>query len=63
MILALLVLLQDANKIAQEVEYANAKDKPQVHVQAVRKLRDRGGPAVAEEIGRASCRERVCWIV
>jgi HEAT repeat protein len=50
-ILALLLLMQDASsKIAQEVEYANAKDKPQFHVQAVRKLRDRGGPAVAEEI-------------
>jgi len=53
MILALLLLLQDASsKIAQEVEYANAKDKPQFHVQAVRKLKDRGGPAVAEEILR-----------
>ena len=51
MILALLLFLQDASsKIAQEVEYANAKDKPQFHVQAVRKLKDRGGPAVAEEI-------------
>lgn len=50
MILALLLLLQDASKIAQEVEYANAKDKPQFHVQAVRKLKDRGGPAVAEAI-------------
>ena len=53
MILALILLLQDASaKIAQEVEYANAKDKPQFHVQAVRKLRDRGGPAVADEITR-----------
>ncbi len=53
MILLLALVLQDASsKIAQEVEYANAKDKPQFHVQAVRKLRDRGGPAVAEEIGR-----------
>jgi len=52
-ILLLTLVLQDASsKIAQEVEYANAKDKPQFHVQAVRKLRDRGGPAVAEEIGR-----------
>jgi len=52
-ILALLLFLQDASsKIAQEVEYANAKDKPQFHVQAVRKLKERGGPAVAEEIGR-----------
>jgi hypothetical protein len=50
-ILALLFLLQDtSSKIAQEIEYANAKDKPQFHVQAVRKLKDRGGPAVAEEI-------------
>lgn len=53
MILLLALVLQDASsKIAQEVEFANAKDKPQFHVQAVRKLRDRGGPAVAEEIGR-----------
>ena len=44
---------QDSSaKIAQEIEYANAKDKPQFHVQAVRKLRDRGGPAVADEITR-----------
>src|SRR5262249_44677949 len=28
-ILALLLLFQDSSKIAQEVEYANAKDKPQ----------------------------------
>jgi hypothetical protein len=50
-IFALMLLLQEASsKIAQEVEYANAKDKPQFHVQAVRKLKDRGGPAVAEAI-------------
>ena len=48
---ALVLLLQDASsKIAQEIEYANAKDKPQFHVQAVRKLKDRGGPATAEAI-------------
>lgn len=53
MIFLVALLLQDAAaKIAQEVEYANAKDKPQFHVQAVRKLRERGGPAVAEEIDR-----------
>jgi len=57
-ILALLLLLQDAPaKIAQEVEYANAKDKPQFHLQAVRKLRDRGGPAVAEEILRFTAKQ------
>jgi hypothetical protein len=50
-ILALLLLVQEASsKIAQEIEVANAKDKPQLHVQAVRKLRDRGGPVVAEEV-------------
>jgi len=50
-ILVALLLLQEASsKIAQEIEYANAKDKPQFHVQAVRKLKDRGGPAVAEAI-------------
>ena len=52
MILALLLLLQESSKIAQEVEYANAKDKPQFHVQAVRKLKDRGAAAVANEIAR-----------
>ena len=53
MIFLFVLLLQDASsKIAQEVEYANLKDKPQFHVQAVRKLKDRGGPAVADEIAR-----------
>jgi len=52
-ILAVLLLFQDASsKIAQEIEVANAKEKPQLHVQAMRRLRDRGGPAVAEEIGK-----------
>jgi hypothetical protein len=51
-ILALVLLVQDASKIAQEIEVANAKEKPQLHVQAVRRLRDRGGPAVAAEIGK-----------
>jgi hypothetical protein len=44
------LLLQDSAKLDQEIEYANLKDKPQLHVQAVRKLKDRGGPAVAEAI-------------
>jgi hypothetical protein len=52
MILALALLLQDASKIAQEVDYANSKDKPQLHVTAARRLRERGGPAVADEIER-----------
>ena len=52
MILALLLLLQESAKISQEIEYANAKDKPQLHSQAVRKLKDRGGPAVADDILR-----------
>lgn len=53
MILALLLLLQESSaKIAQEIEYANAKDKPQLHAQAMRKLRDRGGPAVADDVVR-----------
>ena len=52
MILMLLLALQESSKIAQEVEYANAKDKPQFHVQAVRKLKDRGAAAVADEIAR-----------
>jgi len=51
-ILALLFLLQDSAKLVQEIEYANSKDKPQFHVQAMRKLKDRGGAAVAEEILR-----------
>jgi hypothetical protein len=51
-ILALLLFFQEAPKITQEIEYANAKDKPQLHMQAVRKLRDRGGPAVADEIAK-----------
>jgi HEAT repeat protein len=48
--LVLLLALQDSAKLDQEIEYANLKDKPQFHVQAVRKLKDRGGPAVAEAI-------------
>jgi hypothetical protein len=48
--LILLLALQDSAKLDQEIEYANLKDKPQFHVQAVRKLKDRGGPAVAEAI-------------
>jgi len=48
--LLVLLLLQDSAKIDQEIEYANLRDKPQLHVQAVRKLKDRGGPAVAEAI-------------
>lgn len=47
MILALLLCLQDEPKIAQEVEYANSKEKPQLHVSAARRLKERGGPAVA----------------
>jgi len=52
MILALALLLQDAAKVAQEVEYANSKDKPQLHVTAAKRLKERGGPAVADEIER-----------
>jgi hypothetical protein len=48
--LILLLALQDSAKLDQEIEYANLKDKPQFHVQAVRKLKDRGGPAVADAI-------------
>lgn len=50
MILALLLCFQDSAKIVQEIEVANAREKPQLHVQAVRRLKDRGGSAVAEEI-------------
>ncbi len=48
--LVLVLALQDSAKLDQEIEYANLKDKPQFHVQAVRKLKVRGGPAVAEAI-------------
>jgi hypothetical protein len=61
MILALAFLVQDAAKIAQEVEYANSREKPQLHLTAAKRLKERGGPAVAAEIeayveknGRAS---------
>ncbi len=50
MILALALLLQDAARIAQEVEFANAKDKPQLHLQAVRRLKERDAGAVADEV-------------
>jgi hypothetical protein len=45
-----LLLLQDAAKIAQEVEFANSKDRPQLHVTAARRLKERGGPAVAGDV-------------
>lgn len=47
---AALWMVQDAVRIAQEVEYANAKDRPHLQAQAVRRLLDRGGPAVAEAL-------------
>lgn len=50
MIALALLLLQDASRIAQEVDYANSKDKPQLHVTAAKRLKERGGPAVADEI-------------
>lgn len=50
MILALLLFVQDAAKIAQEVEYANAKDKPQLQGQAVQRLKGRPPVQVAEAI-------------
>lgn len=50
MIALALLLLQDASKIAQEVEYANSREKPQLHVTAAKRLKERGGPAVADEI-------------
>lgn len=45
--LAAALAAQDAARIAQEVEYANSKDRPQLQAQAVRRLLDRGGSAVA----------------
>ena len=50
MILAALLLVQDAAKIAQEIEYANAKDKPQFQLQAVKRLKDRGAAQVADAV-------------
>ncbi|HXG63394.1 MAG TPA: HEAT repeat domain-containing protein [Planctomycetota bacterium] len=48
--LAAALAVQDAGRIAQEVEYANSKDRPQLQAQAVRRLLERGGPAVAEAL-------------
>ena len=48
--LAAALAVQDAARIAQEVEYANSKDRPQLQAQAVRRLLERGGPAVAEAL-------------
>ena len=51
MILALCLLLQEAaGKLAEEVEVANAKDKPQLHSTAAKRLAARGGPAVEEAV-------------
>jgi hypothetical protein len=41
---------QEEAKITQEVEYANSREKPQLHVSASRRLKERGGPAVASAI-------------
>ncbi|HEX7899317.1 MAG TPA: HEAT repeat domain-containing protein, partial [Planctomycetota bacterium] len=46
----LLILLQDAARLEQEIEYANSKDKPQMHATAAKRLAARGGPAVAEAV-------------
>lgn len=46
----LLLLLQDAAKLEQEIEFANSKDKPQMHGTACKRLAARGGPAVAEAV-------------
>lgn len=46
----LLLTLQEATKIAQEIEVANAKDRPQLHATACKRLAARGGPAVAEAV-------------
>lgn len=48
--LAAALTVQDAARIAREVEYANAKDRPQLQAQAVRRLVERGGAAVAEAL-------------
>ena len=48
--IALLLLLQDVAKLEQEIDYANSKDKPQMHSTACKRLAARGGPAVAEAV-------------
>lgn len=48
MILALCLLLQEAAKIQQEVDYANSQDKPQLQSTACKRLAARGGAAVVE---------------
>ncbi len=51
MILALALLFcQDASKVANEVETANSKDRPQLHGLAVKRLQERGAAAVAGEV-------------
>lgn len=47
MILLLLALIQDAAKIAQEIEVANSKDRPQLHAVAVERLKARPAADVA----------------
>ncbi len=48
--IALLLLLQEAAKLEQEIDYANSKDRPQMHSTACKRLAARGGPAVAEAV-------------
>ena len=50
MILLLCLLAQDAAKLEQEIDYANSKDKPQLHTTASKRLAARGGPAVAAAV-------------
>jgi hypothetical protein len=49
-ILALALMLQESAKLEQEIEVANAKDKPQMHSTACKRLAARGGPAVEEAV-------------
>jgi hypothetical protein len=51
-IFAALLLLQESSKIAQEIEVANAKDRPQLQPVAVKRLQERGGAAVADDVAR-----------
>jgi hypothetical protein len=49
-LLALLMMVQEGDEIAREVALANAKDKPLIQHQVLRKLSDRRAAAVADEV-------------
>jgi len=51
-LLALVLLLQEGEEVAREVALANAKDKPLIQQQVLRRLADRRPAPVAEEVLR-----------